>query len=58
MRELVTEIEINAAADTVWTVLTDLGRYGDWNPFIRQAAGEAREGARLKIALEPPGARP
>lgn len=27
-------IEIAAPADVVWRVLTDLDRYGEWNPFV------------------------
>lgn len=48
MREIVTEIHIQAAADTVWSILTDFGSYQDWNPFIQQAKGEAIVGQRLE----------
>lgn len=27
------ELEINASLDTVWDVITDVGRYKEWNPF-------------------------
>lgn len=26
--------EIDASAETVWQVITDFGRYNEWNPFI------------------------
>ena len=57
MRELRREIEINAPPERVWAVLTDFAAYPEWNPFIRRISGEAREGARLEVQIEPPGAR-
>ena len=57
MREITTEIEIHAPADRVWNILTDFSQFQQWNPFIRQAEGEVREGARLRVRIEPPGSR-
>ena len=57
MREIETAVEISAPAPTVWRILTDLGRYPAWNPFIPSAEGKAEEGARLKVRIEPPGGR-
>ena len=57
MRELHREIEIDAPPDRIWAVVTDFGAYPDWNPFIRRISGELREGARLEVRIEPPGAR-
>ena len=28
-------VSINAPIDTVWTILVDVDRYGEWNPFLR-----------------------
>lgn len=53
--ELRTEIEIDAAPATVWAVLTDLGAYPDWNPFITSSEGTVAVGERLVNRLEPPG---
>src|SRR5215210_9363232 len=39
MKELHSEIEINAPAQRVWEVLTDFASYPQWNPFIRRASG-------------------
>ncbi len=57
MKQLHTEIEINAPAERVWEVLTDFASYPQWNPFIRQATGVPRIGERLEVHLQPPGGR-
>ena len=56
MKELCTEIEIQASDKRVWQLLTDFASFPQWNPFIRQAKGEAKVGARLVIHLQPSGA--
>ena len=53
-----TEIEIDAAPATVWTILTDLAGYPDWNPFITSSTGTVAPGERLVNHLEPPGGKP
>jgi hypothetical protein len=57
VKELRTEIEIDASAATVWRLLTDFASFYEWNPFIRQATGEAKTGARLEVHIQPSGAR-
>ena len=57
MEEIRTEIEIDAPVNKVWSILTDFKRHAEWNPFIREIAGELREGAQLQINLGPPGKR-
>ena len=57
MKELRTEISITAPPDRVWHLLTDFTSYPRWNPFIRRAIGEPREGAQLEVYLKPSGAR-
>jgi hypothetical protein len=57
MKQLRTEIEINAPAERVWQLLTDFASFPQWNPFIRRASGEPREGAQLQVYLQPSGAK-
>ena len=51
MKELRTEIEIQATPEKVWQVLTDLDRYPEWNPFIHHAIGSARLGEKVDITF-------
>ncbi len=57
MKELHSEIEIDAPAERVWRVLTDFASYPQWNPFIRSISGEPTTGERLRARIEPPGGR-
>jgi len=52
-----TQIEINASAEQVWTVLVDFAAYPAWNPFIRAAVGVPERGARIEIAVQPNGGK-
>jgi hypothetical protein len=52
------EIEINASPETVWSILTDLEHYPDWNPFVVSASGTVAVGERLENRLQPPGRKP
>lgn len=57
MREIRTEIVVEAPAERVWSVLTGFGAYPQWNPFIREAEGAIQEGSRLRVRIAPPGGR-
>ena len=57
MKELRTEIDIEAPAERVWQILTDFASYPEWNPFVRRISGEAQEGAQLEVFLQASGAR-
>ena len=57
MREIRTQIEIAAPAQTVWSVLTDFAAFAEWNPFIVRAEGQLVTGNRLAVTLRPPGHR-
>jgi hypothetical protein len=51
MKELRTEIEIQARPDQVWQVLTSLNSYPEWNPFITLAAGNPKVGEKVDITV-------
>lgn len=55
MKELVSEIEIAAPAETVWKALMDFENYPKWNPFVRQIEGGTQIGDKLKVFLKPNG---
>jgi len=57
MKELHSEIEIEASAERVWKVLTNIAAFPQWNPFIRRASGEIRTGERLEVHMQPSGAK-
>jgi len=57
MKELHSEIEINASVERVWDILTDFASYPQWNPFVRSISGELKVGERLEVRLEPPDSR-
>jgi len=54
---LVTEVEIAADPTSVWSVLTDLEGFDDWNPFITKGSGQIAVGEALRLLMEPPGGR-
>ena len=56
MKELRSEIEIQASAERVWQLLTDFPMFPQWNPFIRKASGAIRVGERLEVNIQPSGA--
>ena len=41
--------EIGAPPMTVWAILTDLGRYPEWNPLFREASGEIAVGNLITL---------
>jgi hypothetical protein len=50
--------EIDAPAERVWKIVSDLAAYAEWNPFIVRASGEVRPGTRLDITITAPGMKP
>ena len=56
MKELRSEIEIEASAERVWQLLADFPSFPQWNPFIRKATGNIRVGERLEVNIQPSGA--
>ena len=52
-KEIKTQIIINASPEKVWSVLTDLKNYAEWNPFIKSIEGDLESGKRLNIKISP-----
>jgi hypothetical protein len=57
MREIRSQIEIEAPVETVWRVLIDFAAYPEWNPFMRKAEGELVAGGQIAVTMQPPGHR-
>jgi len=57
MKEIRTEIDIEASAGRVWDSLTDFPAFPEWNPFIRRISGEPKVGAKLEVFMQSPGSR-
>jgi hypothetical protein len=51
LKEIITDIIINAEVHKVWQILTEFGQYNKWNPFVREIQGTPQVGSRLKIHL-------
>ncbi len=50
-------VEIDAPAATVWQVLTDFPRYGEWNPFCVTAETTLEPGAPIDMRVRLLGPR-
>ena len=57
MKEVYSEIQINASASVVWDILTDFEKFGEWNPFITEISGKLKEGSELRVFMEPPNSK-
>lgn len=53
MIEVTEATEIEGSAHEVWTVLTELDRFGSWNPFILQARGSTSPGGAVDVRVRP-----
>ena len=50
-----TNLEIDAAPESVWAILTDFDGMPSWNPFIKSISGNLTPGGRLAVHIAPPG---
>lgn len=55
MKQLVTQIEINAPVEKVWSILTDFDKFPEWNPMIRKLSGKVKVGETILVSLQQPG---
>ncbi|MGR9052988.1 MAG: SRPBCC family protein [Gammaproteobacteria bacterium] len=53
-KEIKTEIEISAPADTIWRELINFDAYPTWNPFIQYITGNLSQGGHLSVLVCPP----
>jgi hypothetical protein len=49
MKTFATTIVINASPPRVWSILTDLARYPDWNPTVSAVEGRIATGERVTL---------
>jgi hypothetical protein len=49
MKTMSATIQIDAPPEAVWAILTDLGRYPEWNPLFREASGQVAAGNRITL---------
>ncbi len=54
MKEIVTEIDINASPTRVWKILTDFEKHPTWNPFIKKISGKPVKDAKLEVYMPDP----
>ena len=52
MKENRSEIEINASAEQVWEILTDLEAYAAWNPLLYRGKGKVAVGETVEVAAK------
>jgi hypothetical protein len=53
MIEITASCDIDAPAEAVWSVLTDLENFHIWNPFIRSARGTTEVGGTVHVRVLP-----
>ena len=54
MKNMESDIIIDAPAEKVWNILMDFESHPEWNPFIRSISGEPKEGENITVRLKPP----
>lgn len=57
MKEIYSEIEINASSKVVWDILMDFDNFPNWNPFIKEISGNPQVGSKLQVLIQPPDSR-
>lgn len=57
MKEIYSEIEINASSKVVWDILMDFDNFPNWNPFIKEISGNPQAGSKIQVLIQPPDSR-
>jgi hypothetical protein len=53
VHQIVTQMDIAASPERVWSILMDFSAYPQWNPFIRSLSGVAKPGEKLRVTIQP-----
>ena len=51
MKHVRTTLDIDAAPERVWSILTDFTHWDDWNPIIRRLRGRLEAGAKVDFVI-------
>ena len=54
MKQILTQVHIQAPAEKAWSVLMDFDQYPNWNPFIQSISGNPGVGEQLEAHIQPP----
>lgn len=54
IKEIKTEITINATPSEIWKTLTKFDQYPSWNPFIIAIEGQTELGRQIEVSITPP----
>jgi hypothetical protein len=57
VREISTEVQIEASPEQVWDELSSFRSYEEWNPYIQEARGRAVVGGDLEVRIQAPNSR-
>ncbi len=52
MKEINSEIEINASLSRVWGILADIKNWNKWNPIVNDADGRLTLGSKLTVTMK------
>ncbi|NJO02260.1 MAG: SRPBCC domain-containing protein [Bacteroidia bacterium] len=52
-----TEIGIHASPEKIWSILMDVKKYPEWNPFVRSVTGKLEENQKIKVVVQPVGSK-
>jgi hypothetical protein len=58
VRTVTRTVELDAAPEEIWRVLTDTAAHSRWNPFMTELHGTLEVGNRIDVRIAPPGGRP
>lgn len=58
MKEITTEMALDAPAERIWELLSDFALYPEWNPLFTKAVGPTGAGDSFELMVELPGVGP